>query len=557
MNALILNFIHMKRIYLSITLLYFLLSCSPEGEKQNKVQLKIQVLDEETGEITPVMACISSVKDGVAYMPPNGERIDSFSLTPVFYEGIEYLSKENWIGPVRRMNGRGDNEDRSYVYEDLSSIPHWKDPVIYQTTGEFSILLAPDEYQISLEHGMEYIPIKEKITIKGNEKEISKTFTMKRWINLPEMGWFSGDVHVHHPTTSPAFKQFLMEYAKAEDIHLVNVLEMGHHLGTDFKQETFGEMSRIREGDICLVSGQEGPRSTYGHIIGLNITQMERDTTQYNYYDLIFKRLQMQEGAVVGFAHFSWNGCDLPRGFPWYITTEDIDFVELLQFSKINAPDYYDYLNLGFRISAAAGSDIPWGSTLGEVRTIVYTGDSFSVDQWFEGLKSGRTFVSNGPALFLEADGNYPGREIIRNKGFISKIKVEAYSHPGIGTIDKVEIYNNDGMVQQYLNSDKKDAITIEIDHSLDKSQWLTAAVYCDNGAIAHTSPIYFIVDGKPTWNPEKAPAIIDKQLALIQVIDDEEHGKDRPDQEILDRLDNARRFYSAILNHVKINSGL
>lgn len=529
--------------------------CSEKKEGQNeKVLVKITVLEEETGKVTPVMACISGVKDTVAYVPPDGARIDSFSLTPVFYKGIEYKSDENWIGPVRRMNGRGDNEDRSYVYEDLSSIPHWKDPVIYQTTGNFSILLKPDEYQVSLEHGMEFIPIKEKITVKGDEKEVSMTFTMKRWINLPAKGWYSGDVHVHHPTTRPAFKQFLMEYAKAEDIHLVNILEMGHHLGTDFKQEGFGETGRTCEGDICLVSGQEGPRSTYGHIIGLNITRMERDTTQYNYYDLIFKRLQMQEGAVVGFAHFSWNGCDLPRGFPWYITTEDIDFVELLQFSKINAPDYYDYLNLGFRISAAAGSDIPWGSTLGEVRTFVYTGDTFSADYWFEGLKTGRTFVSNGPALILEADGNYPGREIIRDLGFTSKIKVKAFSHPSIGTIDRIEIYNNDGLVHGHMNSDKLDSITIELDHILDKSQWLTAAVYCENGAVAHTSPIYFIVDGKPTWNPDKAPVIIDKQLALIQVIDDEEHGKDVPDQEILDRLDNARRFYRAILDHVRIN---
>jgi len=541
-----------KLIFINLILIlaiFHFQECSLKQEDQNEtVLVKIKVLDEETGLVTPVMACISNVKDGVAFIPPNGERVDSFSLTPVFYKGIEFKSTENWIGPIRRMNGRGDNEDRSYVYEDLSSIPHWRDPVAYQTTGEFSITLSPDEYQISLEHGNEFIPIKEKITITGDDKEITKTFILKRWIDLPAKGWYSGDVHVHHPTTRPAFKQFLMEYAKAEDVHLVNVLEMGHHLGTDFKQEGFGDIGRTCEGNICLVSGQEGPRSTYGHIIGLNITQMERDTTQYNYYDLIFKRLQMQEGAVVGFAHFSWNGCDLPRGFPWYITTEDIDFVELLQFSKINAPDYYDYLNLGFRISAAAGSDIPWGSTLGEVRTFVYTGDSFSADYWFEGLKSGKTFVSNGPALFLEADGNLPGREITRNVGITSNVNVRAYSHPEIGIINRVEIYNNDGMVQKTLNPDKSDSVIIDFDHTLIKSQWLTAAVYCDNGAIAHTSPVYFIVDGKPTWNPEKAPAIIDKQMALIHVIDEEEHGKDVPDKEVLDRLDNARRFYDAML---------
>ncbi|SDL51288.1 hypothetical protein SAMN04488514_1011067 [Kriegella aquimaris] len=84
--------------------------------------------------------------------------------------------------------------------------------------------------------------------------------------------------------------------------------------------------------------------------------------------------------------------------------------------------DYYDYLNLGFRITAAAGSDIPWGSTLGEVRTFVFTGDTFSADSWFKGLKKGHTFVSNGPALFLEADGSLPGTEITLSKGSVTNL---------------------------------------------------------------------------------------------------------------------------------------
>ena len=54
---------------------------------------------------------------------------------------------------------------------------------------------------------------------------------------------------------------------------------------------------------------------------------------------------------------------------------------------------------------------------MGEVRTFVYTGKNFSHDAWFNGLKAGRTFVSNGPALFLDADGQLPGSEISKPKG--------------------------------------------------------------------------------------------------------------------------------------------
>jgi hypothetical protein len=522
-----------------------------QNKTQETVLVKIRVLEAETNEITPVMACITGAQDGKVRIPPSANVSDSVSLTNVFYNGIEFNNDKNWIGPIRKMNGIGNNQDRSFVYDSLPSIPYWDDPVVYQTSGDFSITLAPGKWRISLEHGNEYIPLKEEFTISPNEKEITKTFLLKRWIDLPKRGWYSGDVHVHHPTNKPKFKVFLLEYAKAEDIHLVNVLEMGHHLGTDFRQEGFGENFRSCEDNICLVSGQEDPRSTFGHIIGLNINQMERDTSTYNYYDMVFRKLQLQPGAIVGYAHFSWNGCNLPRGFPWYITTGDIDFVELLQFSKINTLYYYDYLNLGFRITAAAGSDVPWGSTLGEVRTFVYIGNTFSASTWFEGLKNGRTFVSNGPALFLDADGVLPGAEVIQGKGSITRIHVKAISHPSIGSLERVAIYNNDGLLTEKLNPEKSDSIEIIFNHTLEKSQWLAAMGSCDNGAVAHTTPVYYIVDGKPTWDAKKTPGIIDKQFEAIRAIEEETKSKETIDQDVLDRLEMAKNFYREILTQI------
>ncbi|MCK5370548.1 MAG: CehA/McbA family metallohydrolase [Cyclobacteriaceae bacterium] len=542
----------MKKYFILITSILCFQGCTLNQNKtQESVLVKIRVLEAGTNEVTPVMVCITGTKDGKVRIPPSAHIMDSVSQTNVFYKGIEFSKDKNWIGPVRKMNGLGNNDDRSYVYDSLPSIPHCEDPFVYQTSGDFSITLSPGAWKISLEHGNEFIPVKEEFIISAKEKELTKTFILQRWIDLPKRGWYSGDVHVHHPTNKPEFKEFLLEYARAEDIHLVNVLEMGHHLGTEFKQEGFGENFRTCKGNICLVSGQEDPRSTFGHIIGLNISQMERDTSTYNYYDLVFKKLHLQQGAIVGYAHFSWNGCDLPRGFPWYITTGEIDFVELLQFSKINTLDYYDYLNLGFRITAAAGSDVPWGSTLGEVRTFVYTGNTFSADAWFEGLKSGHTFVSNGPALFLDADGALPGTEIIQEKGSITNLRVKAISHPGIGNIERMAVYNNDGLVAEKFNLGKSDSLQISLSHILEKSQWLAAVVYCDNGAVAHTTPVYYILDGKPTWDARKAPAIIEKQMDAIGLIEEETLNKENVDQGILDRLDMAKDVYRSILQQI------
>ena len=224
----------------------------------------------------------------------------------------------------------------------------------------------------------------------------------------------------------------------------------------------------------------------------------------------------------------------------------------MLQFSKINTLDYYDYLDLGFRLTAAAGSDIPWGSTMGEVRTFVYTGKNFSANNWFKGLKAGNTFVSNGPAVFLQADGKLPGSEIIQRKGSSTVLSVKGISNSSIGVISKITIYNSDGLVAEKINTGKKDSLVIKMNHTLTHSQWLAAAVFCENSAVAHTTPIYFIVDNQPTWNDKKAPAIILKQEEAINKTAQEEKALPNPDQGILTRLENAKVFYKNLREHIQ-----
>ena len=134
----------------------YLLGCAAPNDGQ---KINIRVVEEASGEVTPVMACITSVEDGLVRIPPAATIVDSVSLTKDFYEGISFQTGKNWIGPIRKMNGVGDNDDRSFVYGNLPSIPHWAEPVAYQVSGDFSITLPPGTWRISLEHGNEFIPI--------------------------------------------------------------------------------------------------------------------------------------------------------------------------------------------------------------------------------------------------------------------------------------------------------------------------------------------------------------------------------------------------------------
>jgi hypothetical protein len=490
------------------------------------------------------MACICDARSAEVRLPPDGRVCSAPSKTAEFYRGVEFKSDPGWIGPVRKTSGKGNNDDRSYVYEDRPSIPYWKEPVIYQTSGDFRIDLPAGRWRIAASHGMEYVPVTEELETSGGG-EMERKLVLKRWIDLPARGWWSGDVHVHHPTSEAAQREFLMQYALAEDVHVVNLLEMGHHTGVEFIQAGFGKEFRLQRGDFALVSGQEDPRSTFGHIIGLNLRAMVRDTATYDFYDVTFRGIHAQPDAMVGFAHFSWNGCDLPRGFPWLVTTDELDFIELLQFSTSNPSDYADYLNLGFRLTAAAGSDTPWGSTIGEVRTYVHTGERFDVDDWFRNFKAGHTFVSNGPALELTVDGELPGTELKRSPGARVKIQARALGQARVGLPTALRVEGPHGVVKEVTKTGAEAELAIELEHRIESSQWLMASVVCDNGALAHTTPVYVVANSQPTWNPQKGPAIIDRQLAAIAKIESEfAKADDARSAGIRDRLQKAKAFY-------------
>jgi len=161
-----------KKIVLTAALIAFVLPGVTFAQKkaQKTVRVNIRVIEGDSHQITPAMVCITGVEDNKVRIPPYAVIPDSPSHTRVFYSGIDYKKDKNWVGPVRKMSGVGDNDDRSYVYELVPSVPYWKEPVMYQTSGDFSIDLPPGKWQISIEHGNEYIPVRDLFGVSENDK---------------------------------------------------------------------------------------------------------------------------------------------------------------------------------------------------------------------------------------------------------------------------------------------------------------------------------------------------------------------------------------------------
>ena len=56
-------------------------------------------------------------------------------------------------------------------------------PVMFQTSGDFTIDLPKGKWRIAVEHGNEYIPVTEEFAV-ADETSIDKTIELKRWIDL-------------------------------------------------------------------------------------------------------------------------------------------------------------------------------------------------------------------------------------------------------------------------------------------------------------------------------------------------------------------------------------
>lgn len=73
--------------------------------------------------------------------------------------------------------------------------------------------LLPGKYTLTVERGKEYLTATEQVEVA--DKPVSVTIKLKRWINMAERGWYSGDTHVHRAISE------LSNVALAEDLNMI------------------------------------------------------------------------------------------------------------------------------------------------------------------------------------------------------------------------------------------------------------------------------------------------------------------------------------------------
>jgi hypothetical protein len=371
--------------------------------------------------------------------------------------------------------------------------------------GSYRVDVSPGTYDLVLTKGPEYRWAERRVTVGPGETSRVE-IDLERWTDLPAKGWYSGDAHIHMGR-DPSADEAILAVARAEDVHVANLLQMGNIASPYFEQAAFGLAGRAEHEDFHLVSGQEDPRTgRRGHTLHLNVAEPIRDPERYFLYHETFERLRAG-GALTGYAHVDSGWFADDAGLALDVPFGLVDLVEVLQAGTLHTDQWYDFLNLGYRLVPIAGSDWPYIDMVGSVRNLVCVPGGLTPDRWFEALRAGRTFVTSGPMLTLRVEEAGIGDEVSVTPGATVTVRATAAQSPDLGPIERLELVVHGDVVA--AGSGGADG-SVELEHQLtvERGCWLAARATGGHGTFAHTAPTYLPIDGG-TWHAGLAHAIV------------------------------------------------
>ena len=425
---------------------------------------------------------------------------------------------------------------------------------VYRADGE-TLRLPPGEFTVTAGRGPEYIPETRIVTI-GASANAALDFQLRRWIDPPARGWYSGDHHIHaagcshyESPTEGVRPEDMMRHVLGEALSVGSVLNWGpsyYHQRRYFEaaDNKVSTPSSLLRYDL-EISGF--PSSYCGHLVLLRLRDQDypdtRQIEDWPTWDLPILAWAKAQGAVTGFAHSGLGlqvaanelpNYEMPRfngiGANEYImdvTHDVVDFISAADTPFLHELNiWYHTLNCGFRTRISGETDFPCmtDDRVGAGRSYVHLTETLSYDAWCDGVRSGRSYVSDGFSHLMNFTANgieagTSGSELRLERPGGVRVTAQAAcllpvqpaqagppnrnqspfwtpEHARVaGTRDvAVEVVvNGRPVASRRITADGalRD-ITVEV--SIERSSWIALRIL----GSAHTNPIFVSVGGRP-----------------------------------------------------------
>ena len=394
--------------------------------------------------------------------------------------------------------------------------------------GQVVLELPAGRHRLYVSRGFEYKPIHLDVTIRHN-RTTRQELALEQWVDMPAQGYFSGDIHQHFTRSSSKANLYWEALARAEDLHLVNTMVLKHGEPTNrYSQYAYGREGTHQNGHYVIVPGQEfRDNDMSGHVTMAGIQQIIEPVStgkilglRENYPPFAVPcREARRQGAIVGWAHGavsgSWGGCKGMESVAVEAALGLIDFIEVVEFMTFFGQTFwYRLLGSGLKVAGVGGTDFPfgiwlapWYPSFGQERTYVKVNGDFGVNTWFDGVRRGEVFASNGPMLWFKVEGQSSGGTLQLDGG--RKVRVEATARCAY-PLEAMEILINGRMVEEvHPATPSRELIQLDREFSIDQSSWIAARVRGTveketfGGArswplFAHSGPVFALLAGRP-----------------------------------------------------------
>ncbi len=484
-------------------------------------------------------------------------------------------------------------------------VPAWHDHFCFD--GRILLDLPNGDYEFDVERGPEYKIVSGNFSIATGAND-SKTVELRRFVNLKKEGWYSGDLHIGRALKDVPLLML------ADDLHFASVVTTtsvakptnaasaisktpavsnpaASNLA-DCDPKSFSP-ARFLSGGACyddrggggllLLHARTPPplasaaweypsavdflkvakrahsaptttdSSTNSLAPGDSVLHPHADAARPFSWDLpVWIASRRLDSVAIAHSHLQRDAMvtheagGYPRDTAFYPNPHGVARWSLDIYSKL--------LDCGLRLPPSAGSGSGWApNPVGYNRVYVHCDGEPTWESWWEGLRAGRSFITNGPLLRPQVNGELPGYTFQAYPG--EKIELSIALQLSMRErVEYLEIIKDGKILHETRLADwvknQGELPTVEFD----SSGWLAIRAITNNPRtfrFAMSAPYYVMIGEQPRISRSAAQFFIDwitareRQLSLAD-------AKQR--EEVLRFHRAARDFFEKIRDRANVD---
>jgi len=404
------------------------------------------------------------------------------------------------------------------------------------------VTVPPTRLAIEAVHGLETELCRREIDLTGKDRD-SLTLPLRRFYDAAKRGLRSGNTHLHlMDLTYAEADRYLRVVPRADALDLVylsylrRVPDERNYISNEIVANSFagGDLARLSQSGVLFANGQEHRHNFnshgegYGHVMFLEIMKLVqpvsigpgimREGTDGIPLQRGIKQAR-SDGAAVIWCHNTFGLEDLPNWMAGLLDAQNI-FDGGLHGSYRDT--YYRYLNLGLKVPFSTGTD--W-FIYDFSRVYVPIEGALTSKKWLAALAAGKSYITNGTFLELQAGGHDVGETIALAQAGPLEITAK-----GTGRRDfrRLELIHNGEVVRTSDSRAAEGHFLAEMRCTLDVREpgWIALRIPLEAGKnefdkplYAHTSPIYLELAGQRIFRPEVAEELIAEMRKNLETI--------------------------------------